>query len=166
VLAGTLTINTGETPGCTIAGLTISNPRATGLLCSGSSPTIRNCLITGNRCSEWRQGGITLLNAAPTLQQCTISGNLGAERGAGIYCQSSAPVIRHCVIVGNIANRGYGGDGSALYLEQSNALMENCTIAQNVSTQRGYSYSAYGSAIWCQKSSLQIANSILFAPRH
>jgi parallel beta-helix repeat protein/predicted outer membrane repeat protein len=164
VLAGTLTIDSGETPGCTIAGLTISNPLATGLLCSGSSPTIRNCLITGNRCSTWRQGGITLLNAAPTLQQCTISGNLGAERGAGIYCQSSAPRLRNCVIAGNLANRGYGGDGSALYLEQSNVLMENCTIAENVSAQRSYYYTAYGSAIWCETSSLQIVNSILWNP--
>jgi parallel beta-helix repeat protein/predicted outer membrane repeat protein len=162
VLAGTLTSNTGETPGCTIAGLTMSNPRATGLLCSGSSPTIRNCLITGNRCSDWRQGGgVTVQNAAPTLLRCTISGNLSADRGGGIYCQSSTPTLRNCVIVGNLSNRGYGGDGTALYFEQSNAIMENCTIAQNVNTQRGYSYS-FGSAIWCQNSSLRITNSILW----
>jgi parallel beta-helix repeat protein/predicted outer membrane repeat protein len=159
ILAGTLTIGSGEMPGCTIEGLAISNKTGAGLVCSNSSPTIRHCLITGNRSWDWQSGaGVTLRNASPEITQCTISGNTG-ERGPGLYCVSASPIVRHCVIAGNVSNNGYGGDATAVYAEQSDITVENCTIAHNVNAFQG---SSYGSAIQCYTSKVAMTNSILW----
>jgi parallel beta-helix repeat protein len=159
ILSGTLTFGGGELPGCTVAGLTIANRSGTGIICSGSSPTIRNCRITANRAVDWQAGGgISLLNASPQIVRCTITGNI-SQRGAGLVCRSSSPTLRQCLIAGNISGGGYGGQGMAIYAEQSDLRVENCTIAHNVPTNQDI---FYGSAIQCYKSTLSMTNSILW----
>ena len=159
ILSGTLTISSGEVSGCIIAGLTITNRSGTGVICSGTSPIIRNCRIMANRGVDWeRGGGISLLNASPQIIRCTITGNT-SQRGAGLFCRNSSPTLRQCVIAGNISGSGYGGPASAIFAEQSDVRVESCTIAHNAPTAQDNSY---GSAIQCYKSKFSVTNSILW----
>lgn len=156
VLSGLLSIARGESPGCVIAGLTITNKNGTGVLCSGSSPTLRNCRMTACRGSSWQHGGgITLIGASPQIVRCSITGNM-SSRGAGLLCRSSSsPTLRQCLFTGNICN----GDGQVIYAEQSDVRIENCTLADNVYSSDN---TPYGSAIQCYKSQLFVTNSILW----
>ncbi len=160
VVIGGVTVTNGETSGCTLAGLTITRRNGTGLTCSGSSPTVRNCTITNCFNTQYQEaGGVMLLSASPTMVQCTVSGNIGGNVGAGVLCRGSAPVLRQCLLVGNVSQYGYGGDATAIYAEDSDLTLENCTVADNTSP---FQNSTSGSAIACQQSRMRIANSILW----
>ncbi len=160
VVAGTVTIGSGEMPGCTLEGLTITNRNGVGMVISGASPTIRNCCITNCFSTDYQDGGgIMLQSAAPSIVQCTISGNIAGNKGAGLRCHSSSPVLRQCVLVGNIAQYGYGGDGTAIYAEDSDLTLECCTVADNVNP---YQTSSSSSVIACLRSDLRVTNSILW----
>jgi len=173
-LNGSLVINNGEMAGCTIAGLTISAPRySTGILCNGTSPTIRNCVITACRNYEWEQGGgLTLQNASPTIAHCSIVGNVTGQLGAAIYCQSSSPLIVNSLLCGNVAQNGYGGSGNAIYSRQSQLTIRNCTIAHNEKFEpvaqpqppmgQRQLGPRTGSAIFCENGTLNITNSVLW----
>jgi parallel beta-helix repeat protein/predicted outer membrane repeat protein len=160
VLTGSVNINAGEGSGCLLAGLTISGRNDTGLSCQGSSPTIEDCLITDNYCTQYQKGGgLTLVSASPRLTRCTLSGNVSSF-GGGLYCRSSQPMLDHCLLVGNVSGNGSGGEGMALYAEDSDVTLQNCTVAHNASF---YSSSAAGySAIQCLRGRLTIINSILW----
>jgi hypothetical protein len=159
ILAGNLALTTGEMPGCTIKGLTISNPNGTAITCTGTSPTIANCTITASRGNNYDQGGgISCLNASPLISHCIISANTASYRGGGVYCNLSSPVIRNSVICGNTSNYGYGGDAAVFYLSESNVAVYNCTIADNTGPDMYTSYTP----ILCEKANLFITNSILW----
>jgi hypothetical protein len=159
VLAGGVSMTNGEMAGCKVSGVTISNPESTGLLCVGSSPTITYCSIANS--NSWYSydygGGVTCLNGRPTITNCTISGNLCGERGAALLCRDSRLTVANSVICGNVSY--YGGQSIAVYAEQTDLTMSNCTISDN-SHPEGYYY--YGSAIQCSGGRLDIANSILW----
>jgi len=157
ILTGTLAIQNSEGPGCVVAGLTIVAGYSFGLVCSNSSPTIRNCVFTGSL--GWGDGAIQLDNAAPTISHCTIGGNCAGWIGAGIYCQSSTPVIRNCIIAGNVAGEGHGGEGDATFIEQSDVTIDQCTIAHNGNP---YEDSSQDSAISCVESRLRVTDSIIW----
>ncbi len=160
VIAGTVAIDRGETPGCVLSGLTITNRSSTGLLCSGSSPTIANCSIINCFCMDYQQaGGIMLLNASPKITECVISGNIAPSTGGGLLCRSSSPVLRQCVITGNLAQYGSGGEATAIYAEQSHVTLDNCTIAYNANA---YQSPTSGSTIACTAGDVTITNSILW----
>jgi parallel beta-helix repeat protein/predicted outer membrane repeat protein len=160
VVVGTVTIANGEMPGCTLAGLTVTNRNGAGMVISGSSPTVRNCSITNCFNSNYQQGGgVMLASAAPAFVQCTISGNITAYAGAGLFCRASSPLLRQCALVGNIGQNGYGGDATALYAEDSDVTLECCTIADNTNA---YQTTTSGSIIACVRSDLRITNSILW----
>jgi parallel beta-helix repeat protein len=173
-LNGSLIINSGEMTGCTIAGLTISSPQySTGILCNGTSPTIRNCVITACINYEWEQGGgLTLQNASPTIVHCSIVGNAAGYVGGAVYCQYSSPLITNSLLCGNVAQSGYGGSGNAIYSQQSQLTIRNCTIAHNEKFEPvvqpqppviiGQLSPRTGSAIFCENSTLNITNSILW----
>ncbi len=85
------------------------------------------------------------------LSGLTITGGyLYAENGAGIYCESSHPTISACVISGNEAYSAcnivgcFGGIGGGIFLADSNAVIEDCTISENYAGGGGI-YSEYGS---------------------
>ncbi|UCG60015.1 MAG: right-handed parallel beta-helix repeat-containing protein [Phycisphaerales bacterium] len=160
ILSGTVSVTQLEQQGCVISGLTVANADGTGILCEGTSPTISRCVIRDNR--GWYYGGgggITCRGASPVISECVISGNLSADVGGGIYCLDSCPTITNTVICGNLCSYGYGGRGAAIYLGNSSSMIRNCTIADNGELDE-YPYSA-GSATYCEKSTLQISNSIL-----
>ena len=87
-----------------------------GIICSISSPTIRNCTISGN-----------------TFEH---SGSLGPEMdskgGGGIHCFFSDAIIDNCTIEGNKSST-YGG-GILIYYGKpgsNNVLIDNCVISSN-----------------------------------
>lgn len=160
ILQGTVSVTQLEQQGCVILGLTISNTSGTGILCAGTSPRISRCVIRGNRSLYYQEGGgITCLGASPTITECTISENLAGNYGGGIYCSASSATIANTAIYGNLSSYGYGGRGAAIYTEYSSSKINNCTIADNGSTEE-YPYLS-GSVIYCEQSSLEIGNSIL-----
>jgi parallel beta-helix repeat protein len=148
-LNGSLIINSGEMTGCTIAGLTISNPSGFGVLCKGTSPTIRRCVISDNRSHDWEQGGgISCFSAGPTIAHCVISGNRASGTGHGIYCDRAVVTISNSVVSGN-------EERDAIYLTNSNLTMKSCTITGQST------YHSHGPIVDCRESDLQITNSIL-----
>jgi parallel beta-helix repeat protein len=157
VITQRLTIGQNEGSGFVVAGLMITGDVESGLVCSNSSPTIRNCVFTGD--GSWNSGGVWLENAAPTISHCTISGICGDWWEAGIYCRASTVVFRNCIIAGNIAERPYEGRTYALRIEQSDVLIDRCTVADNGNPDE---VSALDSAVCCVESRLQVTNSILW----
>ena len=48
-------------------------------------------------------------------------------KGGGIFCLTASPTIRDCIITGNTAY-----DGGGAYFHYSSAVLENCTIIDNI----------------------------------
>jgi len=137
--------NNGESPGCIVSGLTVTNGYndydygGGGFHISASSPTIKNCVITGNW--SWSSGksprgggGIHLFSSNAAIINCTISQNTVTDIGGGIYCYKANPTIRDCSITGNEAVNGGGG----IYCLQSNPKIINCFISRNKSPWLGF----------------------------
>jgi hypothetical protein len=75
-----------------------------GILCSSSSPTIRNNNITV--CEAYWGGGIGCVTASPLIINNSVVANHG-ERGGGIaLLDSSNAVVRNNIISENIASGG------------------------------------------------------------
>ncbi len=62
------------------------------------------------------------------LDGFVITGGAGDPAGA-VFCQGTRPTISHCLVVGN---RSLSPDGAAVYCADSNAVLANCTIADNI----------------------------------
>ncbi len=62
-----------------------------------------------------------------------ITGGHGSSAGA-IACAQSSPIIANCLIVGNQAT---AFDGAALRFRNSEAVLANCTIADNIGGPQG-----------------------------
>ena len=78
-----------------------------GILCSGSSPTIRNCVIVGNAAPA--SGGLALGDSNAVVSNCIIAGNRtlslagSSELGGGLVCGGDGHVIlRNCTICANL----------------------------------------------------------------
>jgi Bacterial Ig domain/Right handed beta helix region/Calx-beta domain len=84
-----------------------------GVLCYGTSPTIRNCVFTSNN-AYYAGGAIYIANTATaTIENCVFTGNGGV---GGITCQyggaiedegGQSPIIRNCTFYNNVGT--YGG---------------------------------------------------------
>ena len=176
ILRRRLTFQQGESKGCTIDGLTLSNAYSYDyycIICENSGPTISNCNITNNLY------GILCENSAPLVTNCNISGNYSdsggflnsynsrpevrnsvisgnvAEMGGGIYCYNSELTINNSLITGNASQY----EATAIYLQESTLNMNKCTIADNPYMVNS---PAYSSVIYGQRSSLNISNSIIW----
>jgi len=75
----------------------------------------------------------------------------GQPAGA-ILCMGSSPTIAHCLIVGN---RSTSTDGAAVYCGDSEAVLVNCTIADNYGGEGG-------AGLHIIDSNVVIVNSILW----
>ena len=137
--------HSGEDGNSVLSGFTVTNgrvgscPRSPGggaILCSLSSPTIKDCIIVNNVAFGWCRlmgsagGGIFLDQSNPTVANCIIAGNTSNEGGggAGIFCLQSSPIITNCTICDN------SGDGiTSCYM--SNPVIVNCIFWGNSSEQ-------------------------------
>ena len=70
--------------------------------------------------------------------KCSLSGFVITKgRGdvaGGIYCSGASPRLSNCLIVGN---RCSDPNGAAVYFHDSQAVMTNCTIADNYAGENG-----------------------------
>jgi hypothetical protein len=171
VIDGVLAIYNGESRGCIINGLTISNMGENyGLMCENSSPTINNCNIKDNLygvyCSNSSSsinnctisgnymGGLICYNANPIIRGAIIRGNV-AEMGGGIYCYNSELTISNSLIAGNTSLY----EATAIFAEESTLNINQCTIADNPYMAES---PAYSSVIYGRRSSFNISNSIIW----
>ena len=130
--------DSGEGAGALLSGFTITGGPADdcgGVLCLGSSPTLRRLWIAGNvvEGDSHVGGGLRLESSAPTVDSCRIAGNrtLGDDgHGGGIYARDSCGLFRDCAITGNLATSP-GAHGGGLFLSRSSPTFERCVIDSN-----------------------------------
>jgi hypothetical protein len=121
-------LNGKETPATVIAGLTF---RGYGVFCDGSSPTIRNCRF------DHVSVGINYYSQARVIG-CIIWGS-----DAGIKIWDSSPILENCEIYENGREMASAVGGIYCTGSQSDALITNCIIRNNIST-------CYAAGIVCQ----------------
>jgi hypothetical protein len=136
-----------------------NNDRGGGILCVGSSPTVRNCSFENNRCTFG--GGAGYINgSAPSFTDCQfidcIGGSFGgafdiagggavrydrcwfegcsAQRaGALEVFSSNGVVISNSVFVDNTAT-GSSGGGGLWFGSGGSAQVRNCVVVGNTAT--------------------------------
>ncbi len=152
---------------CTVDGFTVTNgglggaSGGAGILCEAGA-RVRNCVIAGNG-QALQGGGVMLLHADAALEDCDIRGNVSSAHGGGVY--ASGGRLERCRLVDNVA--GYGGGvtvaqttllrnclmvsnyatyaGGAVYFDDSDGLLENCTLVHNTGDPGGGFYWTAGS---------------------
>ena len=160
-----------------------NDDRGAGILCTaGNGPTVRNCRFVANRCTFG--GGAGYINGtAPSFVDCTFEDNLGGSFG-GAFDIAAAGAVRfeRCTFRGNSAARagaleifstagvvvssssffgntatGSGGGGGLWIGSGSSAVLQGCSVAQNVANGN-----AVGGVL-VQGSTATIVNGILWA---
>lgn len=113
-----------------------------GILCEGSSPTIRFNRIIDNDasvvspgCISAGGGGIRVGDGNPLIANNLIMGNTG-RYGAGVVLNFAEGTLRNNVIVSNTGGEDYAGSGVWSYAA-GNTILENNTIADNLSVLPG-----------------------------
>ena len=143
--------HSGEDSLSILIGFSIKNGYANeyggGIMCSNSSPIIKNCIITNckSEASGYGAGIACRPNASPKIISCKIIQN----NANGIYCWESSPMISDCII------SNHKGISSGVSLVKSNAIIRNCIITQN----EGH----YGGAISIQVDSSPLIRNCLIA---
>lgn len=137
-----VTFSGAEGPGSILEGFQISNGlgyyvssfyghSGGGILCLGSSPTIRDNIISLN--AARKGGGICCLDeSAPAISRNTIIEN-SANHGGGIYCRNSSPTIIGNTVSNNEADQG----GGICSQKSSTPLIANNTLASNTAQLDG-----------------------------
>ncbi len=112
-------------------------PSGAGLFIrQNSNPVISGCDVFNNiiNFDYGSGGGIAVLNASPTISDCHIEGNVALGYGSGIaFLDQAGGSLTNCVITGNnLPSPGLAGAG--IHTNESNPLIENCLITNNVVT--------------------------------
>jgi len=137
----------GEGEGSIIEGFTITNGVPSGIVCNGSSPTIRGNMITGNGGGYSYGGGVACYNSSsPKIEDNVIVSNT-AYQGGGVGCIDSSPEIINNFITNNSAYQGGG-----IYCENGTLLVESCKISGN-------SADICGGGIYLSSGTLTLMNS-------
>ncbi|BBO72369.1 hypothetical protein DSCA_62990 [Desulfosarcina alkanivorans] len=125
-----VTIESFNTSGIVIDGLTIANYSSTGsaMRIPGGNPVLRNCKFLNNTTSSGEGTGST-------------SGYYG---GAAMNVSGGTPVIVNCVFAHNTAPHGYGGAVN-MHIASAAADFINCTFTRN-SAIGGGAMSIYSSS--------------------
>jgi len=98
-----------------------------GILCVGSSPTLRDLIIEGNTASHGA-GVQTFSFSSPALERCTIRSNVATPDGGGFYARDSCDAtLVECEIIDNIASTW----GGAAYVSSSSPEFTRCILARN-----------------------------------
>jgi hypothetical protein len=169
----------------TLDGLTISGGSASqggGILALSSMVTVARCTITGNAAFQ-QGGGIAAIGSAVTVTDSVISKNTARVQGGGLYLEACTGRVAFSVVEDNRADivdpsSGLGGGiaiafgsplitanlvrrnraviGSAFYLNETTARLENCVIRQN----RG-ELGASGSAAYVNSGAPVLANNTI-----
>ncbi len=124
VISGTgplVTFADDESAESLLTGLTLAGG-SYGVICNGSSPTIRHCDVVGSSGAGIKVWG----GGEPTVARCNVTANrIGVEMWAdvsGRRVQRNYGTFANCVIAGNRESGVLGGYPT----------LENCTIADNL----------------------------------
>jgi predicted outer membrane repeat protein len=126
----------GETSASIIGGFTIRNAAMPGrlggaILCSSSSPTIRDCEFSDNVANAG--GGIYCVgNSSITASGCTFVRNSGLNGGGGIYVDGGSLACMDCLFSENSAARGGG-----VYQSRATSSFTGCSFQSNEGINRG-----------------------------
>ncbi len=128
-----------------------------GLSCDGSQLSVLNCNIDENGAGA---GGGVFLGGYALLSNCRITNNQASGSGGGIsWPFDPNGIIENCVISGNSVSANEGM-GSAVFLQNGNVEVHNCTICLNWFHSSGDPDSG---AVHCKDISPIITNCILWA---
>jgi predicted outer membrane repeat protein len=112
-----------------------------GILCDGSSPSVRDCVVQGN--SADAGGGLFLNLSQASLAGVTISANTSNGYGGGIYSQSSQPTLRDCALTQNESP----WSGAGIYAQDSVITLIDTTISKHECPGHGSACDAHASSI-------------------
>ncbi|HPF98447.1 MAG TPA: thrombospondin type 3 repeat-containing protein [Kiritimatiellia bacterium] len=174
--AGIYCAVTGRIENCLVSANTAIGGESSGggIFCIGNV-VVTNCDITRNSAEggiQWfyygrggNGGGIMAVNGA-RVESCRISNNItkaqssmypGGSIGAGVYCASAT--VSRCIIKdnlgvsGNMSSRGDSwAAGGGAYLGNG-GILENCLVANNVTTGIYMYADAFGAGVYAYGSS-------------
>ena len=96
---------------------------------NASSPTIENCSFID--CEGYSNGGaLTFYDSSSSITDCYFRGNSARFRAGAIYAHVSSLTITGCTFDANWF-REDPMSGGAIYLNDTPATIENCTIVRN-----------------------------------
>jgi len=114
--------------------------------------TVANCIFRGNWAGVEGAGGTITGDSNALLAMCVFTGNSAGQLGGGLFFSSgSRPTLANCIFSGNSSVQ-YGG---GIHNEGGDAILANCTFAQNLSGQ--------GGGMYCWGSTAEVNNSIFWA---
>ncbi len=110
-----------------------------------SSPTVDACEFTGNHGTGngWGAGGaINILRASPVVRGCTFTGNTATAvtapgDGGAIFAKASTTLVEDCMFLQNTSE---AGAGAAYSWEGDLSVYRRCTFQENTSTAGGAMY--------------------------
>ncbi len=148
--AGSVIVLVNIGPKAVLDGFTIRNGSSEdggGIYCCHSALTIANCQCSGNSAENQGGGIFCCFNSWPTISNCIVTEN-SAYFGGGICNMDmytgfklsfgSLLTITDCIITANSAH--YGGGICCRGFEEfekSDAIINNCTIAENSANKDG-----------------------------
>jgi hypothetical protein len=125
----------GETSSSVLEGFVVTGgnaPLGGGILCIGTSPTLRNNRIVNNSALGGLGGGLYVQDGAPMLQNNHFEANLAAE-GGGIYALRSSPTIVRCRLTSNSVTI----DGGGAVLATCRATIVDTEFVRNIANRDG-----------------------------
>jgi predicted outer membrane repeat protein len=148
-------LENGEGPMAIIDGFTIRNGVTPeqgggggGVVCIGSSPTIRNCIFRDNQ-AGWSGGAIYCSqNSSLTVTNCRFEQNGAVGHGGAIFATFSSVELTGCLFDGN----GAWFSGGAVDCHVVSIQISNCTFSDNMSQ---------GGAICVSECGISLNNSII-----
>jgi len=142
-----VTFASGETPDTVLSGFTIRKGSVesqehggAGILCLGSSPTIKNNVITGNIARGSAGGGIASYQGDPCFFNNIVLRNQ-ADWGGGMAVEGGSPSIEENTFSENHASLA----GGAIHLQSDSR--EPCSLIKENSFQQNTS-AGNGGALW------------------
>ena len=126
-----------ETAESVLDGFTIANGShfsGGGILCMGSSPTIRNCVFSKNTAEQYGGGLCNSHGSHPIVIDCTFRENscssfgLYGQGGAMANRYGSSPIVRNCTFLDNFSGYSAGAMGN---FDASSPRLTRCVFRDN-----------------------------------
>ncbi len=138
-----LFVGSGEGPGTTISGFTLTGGLADqggGLYAEQTSPLLDNLIMTGNE-ATLRGGGFSFTMGAPRIERTRVESNTapGGSGGGGFVAQNTDVSLADVRFRGNEA-----GTGGGLHVDGGHVAAERVQFLENTADTGGAVQVAYG----------------------